>query len=449
MTTGGLLHTIDFGTSNSAILVTAPDGTQTEIHDPASPLGHPSLRTSICVRPNGKVEVGGAAENIKMSFPGAFRTEFKLDFGDPTPTPLGKVAMTADEMAVHVLRFLRKQAQQAVPGDPERVVVTVPVLWEARRRDLMRDVVARAGYAGAVVELIHEPVAAMAYAFREGPAPAERITTLVYDLGGGTFDCAVARGDGGWYEVLGEPGGIPDVGGGAFDRLLLVKILADPAVGGAWLTQAGLPDEEAAILKRLALLDACERIKRWLSDRDEYADLLTDLSPPLPVEVTRAEFEALIRPLLDETVRECGLLLTRLGLTWAKVDRVVPVGGSSRIPLVGTLLAQAGRATVLKIDDPELAVLRGGAILGRAALLGAAPRRIFVNGRPKVVDNAEVEFEKLVKLAFEHPPTGANVIFTVTFSRAPGARPQGSLIDGQSVAIQDGTIFNVTATDKS
>ncbi|NUR31441.1 MAG: Hsp70 family protein [Catenulispora sp.] len=450
MTDTGLLHSIDFGTTTSAIIVTEPDGTRTEIADPAAPFGPPSIRTAICVQRYGTLLVGAAAERSKMRFPGAYRAEFKPDFGDPTPTMLGGTAMTADDMAVHVLRFLREQAQAVVPGAPERVVVTIPVSWEAGRRALMRSVAGRAGYGDAVVELVPEPLAAMAYAFDQGGAPAERITTLVYDLGGGTFDCAVARGVGGWYEVLGEPGGLDDLGGGTLDRLLLGRLLADAAAAGAvGPPPAAADDGEDAIRRRLTLQETCEHIKCVLSDQESCHSVLTEFTPLREVSVTRPEFEDLIRHLLDETVGECGRLLARLGLAWDDVDRVVPVGGSSRIPLVQNLLARAGRATVLRIVDPELAVVRGAALLGRAALLDTAPRRVFVNGRAKVVNTSEIGFEELVKLAFEHPPAGAYVTFTVTYSRAAGERPQGSLTEGSHVRIQDGTIFNVTATDKS
>jgi hypothetical protein len=74
---------------------------------------------------------------------------------------------------------------------------------------------------------------------------------------------------------------------------------------------------------------------------------------------------------------------------------------------------------------------------------------ITVNGRQKVVHDDELGFEKVVKLAFDNPPTGPNVIITVTFTGAAGPVRDGTLAKGEHVKIKDGTIFNVTATDKS
>jgi Multiubiquitin len=74
---------------------------------------------------------------------------------------------------------------------------------------------------------------------------------------------------------------------------------------------------------------------------------------------------------------------------------------------------------------------------------------VIVNGRPKVVHHDELGFEQVVHLAFEHPPTGPNVVITVTYARAAGPRPDGTLTKGQRVKIKDGTVLNVRATDKS
>lgn len=74
---------------------------------------------------------------------------------------------------------------------------------------------------------------------------------------------------------------------------------------------------------------------------------------------------------------------------------------------------------------------------------------IIVNGRQKVVTAKEMSFTEIVALAFDSPPTGPNVVFTVTYRRGEGNKPEGSLVEGENVKIKDGMIFNVTATDKS
>lgn len=74
---------------------------------------------------------------------------------------------------------------------------------------------------------------------------------------------------------------------------------------------------------------------------------------------------------------------------------------------------------------------------------------IVVNGREKTVTGKELSFAQLVALAFDTPPTGENIVFTITYRRGQGEKPEGSLVDGETVKIKKGMIFNVTATDKS
>lgn len=77
------------------------------------------------------------------------------------------------------------------------------------------------------------------------------------------------------------------------------------------------------------------------------------------------------------------------------------------------------------------------------------PLTIVVNARPKVVTEKELSFAEIIALAFDTPPSGQNIVFTVTYRRGEGNKPEGSLYDGESVKIKEGMIFNVSATDKS
>lgn len=74
---------------------------------------------------------------------------------------------------------------------------------------------------------------------------------------------------------------------------------------------------------------------------------------------------------------------------------------------------------------------------------------VIVNGREKKVKGEELSFDQIVKLAFDTPPTGDNVVYTITYRKGPGKHPEGTVLEGKSVEIKDGMIFNVTATDKS
>lgn len=74
---------------------------------------------------------------------------------------------------------------------------------------------------------------------------------------------------------------------------------------------------------------------------------------------------------------------------------------------------------------------------------------IIVNGRQKTMTEKELSFAEIVALAFDNPPTGPNILFTITYRKGEGNKPEGTLVEGESVKIKDGMIFNVTATDKS
>ncbi len=74
---------------------------------------------------------------------------------------------------------------------------------------------------------------------------------------------------------------------------------------------------------------------------------------------------------------------------------------------------------------------------------------IIVNGRPKVATTKEMSFAAIVALAFDNHPTGPNILFTITYRKGEGNKPEGTMVEGETIKIKDGMIFNVTATDKS
>lgn len=352
-----LCYGIDFGTSTSSLMVARPDGTTVAVRDPGSPARSASVPTSVCVLSGGRLVVGRAAENAKRLRPAAYRAEFKRDFGDPDPVRMDTLSLRPDELTTEVLRFLRELAADQAPGEAGHVVITVPAAWEAGRRDLMRTAAVRAGFDSSAIELVAEPVAALASA-----AGGAAGTTFLYDLGGGTFDCAVAMGDEASHEVLGAPGGLADLGGTEFDRILLrmLRERAGPAVAALLGGPAGDAD---VIRRRLSLKESCEGFKCQLSVAESHEDLFTELAPPVRFELTRADFERELRQPLMETLAECDRVLRDNGLSWRKIDRIVAVGGGSRMPIVTKLLAEHSGRPLVRVDEPELAICRGAAAL--------------------------------------------------------------------------------------
>ncbi len=372
MTTRGLGHAIDFGMSTSAIAVCQPVRRTSYIAGPGGHFGT-SIQTSIYVKPDGGVLVGNEADNARqadVNRPDAYRHEFKRDFGLSHVTMVRDTPMLPGEMATHVLSYLRRLAQDRVPGDPEHVVIAVPASWEAWRHAAMRKAAAEAGYSDAVISLVPEPVAALADAFAYRSLDCE-LTALVYDLGGGTFDCAVARGTFDGFEVLGTPGGIGDLGGTDFDGRLLALLGEQHAEALGGLLD-GSADDLAVLGLRGSLRRECERIKWELSEHSRYEDVLATVRPPVWLTIPRGDFEERIRPLVAETTAECERMLRQLGMTWDDLGRVLPTGGSTKVPFVQRMLADASGRVVLRAGDPARAVVAGAAVLCHAALAGAS-----------------------------------------------------------------------------
>ncbi|MFD9904866.1 Hsp70 family protein [Streptomyces sp. NPDC059063] len=371
----GVVYGIDFGTWASALVVLRQGHPPLPVRDPVSAHGATSVRSSVCLLPDGAMVVGQAAQNSRLRRPERFRAEFKREFGEPFPHRLGERRFSSEELTARVLGFLVEQARRAVAAEPDRVAITVPATWEQARTALMREAAEAAGLRPETVQVHTEPVAAAVYALHDHGMGRER-TILVYDLGGGTFDLAIARGTKDGLTVLGSPGGLPHVGGLAIDQTVL-GLIRDrcPADALHSLRSSGTdaPNRTAEVLRRRTqLAEACTAFKQQLSVASEHTDLLTMLDPPVEVTLTQAELGEAVRPLLADTVAECERVLRAHGLTWTDLDLIVPVGGSSRLPMVGELLAAGSGRTVLDVSEPELAVATGAARLAE----GTVPSRV-------------------------------------------------------------------------
>ncbi|MFE5922277.1 Hsp70 family protein [Streptomyces sp. NPDC056468] len=388
-----MVYGIDFGTWASALVVLRQGQPPLPVRDPVSAHGATSVRSAVFLLPDGSMVVGQAAQNSRLRRPERFRAEFKREFGEPFPHRLGEHRFSSEELTARVLGFLVEQARRAVGAEPDRVGITVPATWERARKGLMLGAAEAAGLRPETVEVHTEPVAAAVYALHDHGMDRER-TILVYDLGGGTFDLAIARGTRDGLTVLGSPGGLPHVGGVAIDQAVL-GLIRDrcPAAALDSLRSSGggaddsdshggsgsrAADRAAEVLRRRTqLAEACTAFKQQLSVSSEHTDLLTMLDPPVEVTLTQDELREAVRPLLSDTVAECERMLKAHGLGWADLDLIVPVGGSSRLPMVGELLAARSGRPVMEVSEPELAVATGAAWLAR----GAVPTRVTAPAR--------------------------------------------------------------------
>jgi molecular chaperone DnaK len=243
----------------------------------------------------------------------------------------------------------------------DRAVVTVPAYFNDAQRTATRDAGRLAGLE--VLRIINEPTAAsLAY----GLDKRNRGTIAVYDLGGGTFDISILKVEEGVFQVL-ATNGDTHLGGDDIDRLLVEQVIAEISVRGPegsapHLSGSALQMSSEAIQEiRKAVIQA----KTDLSEVPE-AEIRIEPSPGVPAgyrkRITRADFERLIRPLVERTLGPCRQALADAGLEAANIDEAVLVGGSTRIPLVRRVVEELFAREPHSELNPDEVVALGAAI---------------------------------------------------------------------------------------
>jgi molecular chaperone DnaK len=256
-----------------------------------------------------------------------------------------------------VLFKVRSDAERQL-GKVSRVVITVPAYFDETRRKATQDAGFMAGLE--VLDIINEPTAAaVAFGFQQGFLNAEGAAAkpqkiLVYDLGGGTFDVTVMEISGTKFTALSTDGDVR-LGGRDFDQRIM-DFVAEEFLRQHKIDPRDDPNSAGRLWRE------CEDAKRTLSARAKAAISFDYKGAAVRAEITREKFEEITYDLLDRTRFTTKQTLQAAGSTWDQIDRVLLVGGSSRMPMVRKMIKD------LSGKEPDVSVSADEAVAHGAAL---------------------------------------------------------------------------------
>jgi hypothetical protein len=355
---------IDLGTTYSAAAIARADRLEIfQLGERAATI--PSI---VLLRADGEVLTGEAAERRALAEPTRTGREFKRRLGDPTPIILGGTPYGAEALLAHLLRSIVDRVTQQLGEAPTAIALCHPAAYSAYKLDLLQQAVRQADV-GAVALLTEPEAAALDYA-RQERVPSGSVIAI-YDFGGGTFDATILRKTDDGFELLGQPEGLERLGGIDFDEALFRRALEVATAGGATLDQND-PATMAAIAR---LRDECRRAKEALSSDTDATIAIFLPGYQSEMRLTRAEFEDMIRPRIHETIATLGRATRSAGLEFGDLDRILLVGGSSRIPLVAEMVREATGRPVAVDAHPKHTMAMGAAYV-------AEQRRVAVAGGP-------------------------------------------------------------------
>src|SRR2546425_2385920 len=364
-----LIAGIDLGTTNSEIA--AFSGGQVRVLGPGDTRMLPSC---VGFSQTGELLVGEAARNQQALYPERTVRSIKRKMGGEEKVRVGSKDFLPQEISALILRELVEWASRALGERPQKAVITVPAYFSDAQRNATREAGVLAGLE--VIRILNEPTAtSLAYGYGDG----SRHTTLVYDLGGGTFDVSIVVTEGNITEVLASHGN-NRLGGDDFDDLLVEHL------AGVFQDRHGI-DPCGQTAARARLWWAAEEAKKTLSFEPyarirEEALMVVDGTPlHLELEVSREEYEAMIRPLIDSTLESVSKALQDARLTPRALDAILLVGGSTRTPLVSTLLRERTGLDPRQDVHPDLCVALGAGVLA-SRLAGNAVDRVLVDVSP-------------------------------------------------------------------
>ncbi len=350
----GKIIGIDLGTTNSCVAV-YEGGEPIVITNPEGARTTPSV---VAFYKTGERMVGQAAKRQAITNPDRTVMSIKREMGSAHKVTIDGKSYTPQEISAMILQKLKADAEAFLGTPVTQAVITVPAYFSDAQRQATKDAGKIAGLE--VLRIINEPTAA-ALAYGLDKEVNQKI--MVYDLGGGTFDVSLLEIGDSVFEVLATAGN-NRLGGDDFDKRII-----------DWIAEEFMKENSGIDLRKdkmalQRLKDAAEKAKIELSGMTtaniNLPFITADATGPKHFEatLTRAKFDDLTKDLVEATMGPTKRVLSDAGLTPAQVDKVLLVGGSTRIPAVQAAVKNFTGKEPFKGINPDECVAIGAAVQG-------------------------------------------------------------------------------------
>ncbi len=367
----GKIIGIDLGTTNSCVAV-YEGGEPVVIPNPEGARTTPSV---VAFSKTGERMVGQVAKRQAITNPDKTVISIKRDMGSNTKVSIDGKSYTPQEISAMILQKLKSDAEAYLGTSVSEAVITVPAYFTDAQRQATKDAGKIAGLD--VKRIINEPTAAALAYGMDKEAQDQKI--MVFDLGGGTFDVSLLEISDGVFEVLATAGN-NKLGGDDFDQRIIDWMVEE------FKKEHGVDlSKDKMVLQRLK--DAAEKAKIELSGMTSTSINLPFItatsSGPLHFEatLTRAKFDELTADLVDKTMGPTRQVLSDAGLSASQVDKVLLVGGSTRIPAVQNAVQKFIGKEPFKGINPDECVALGAAIQG-GVLVGEVKDLLLLDVTP-------------------------------------------------------------------
>ncbi len=348
----GKIIGIDLGTTNSCVAV-MEGGEPVVIPNPEGNRTTPSV---VAFAKNGERLVGQIAKRQAVTNPDHTVISIKRDMGTDKKVKIDGDEFTPQEISAMILQKLKSDAENYLGQSVTQAVITVPAYFSDSQRQATKDAGRIAGLE--VLRIINEPTAAaLAYGMDKEDKDQK---IMVYDLGGGTFDVSILDIGDGVFEVLATSGN-NRLGGDDFDQKIIEYLIEE------FKKSQGI-DLSTDKMAMQRLKEAAEKAKIELSGMQQtninLPFITADSTGPkhMDITLTRAKFEELISDLVESTTGPVNQALKDAGLSTDKIDKVLLVGGSTRVPLVQETVKKITGKEPHKGINPDECVAIGAAI---------------------------------------------------------------------------------------